>query len=203
MSTAHPVCQGLDATDLADWTGESTLVEAKPKYPIPNQVPGWRSPNYGWHWGNRGVVTSAAIEKPHRSGWRPILECEFDLAYSPLMELDYGRGRLLLCTLDLEDHVALDPAAAILARNIVEYAATAEPTARATRTILVGDKNDRKTLDNLGVLYQVASGIEPDADLTIIGARTRYNETDVRNCLARGGNCLLYTSDAADEVSPV
>ena len=105
VSPVHPVCQGLDRADLTDWSGESTLVEAKPRYPIPNQVPGWRSPDHGWHWGNRGVVTSAAIEKPHRSGWRPILECEFDLAYSPLMELDYGRGRLVLCTLDLEDHV--------------------------------------------------------------------------------------------------
>ena len=62
-------------------------------------------PYAGWHWGNRGAVTSAAIEKPHRSG-SPLLECEFDLAYTPLMELDYGKGRLIVCTLDLEDHVA-------------------------------------------------------------------------------------------------
>ncbi len=104
----------------------------------------------------------------------------------------------VLCTLDLEDHVALDPAAAMLARNIVQYAATAEPMARATRTILVGDDNDRKTLDNLGVLYQVAAGIEPDADLTIIGARTRYNETDVRKCLARGGNVLFLSRNTSN-----
>lgn len=198
VSTVHPVCQGLDRADLTDWSGESTLVEARPRYPIPNQVPGWRSPDHGWHWGNRGVVTSAAIEKPHRSRWRPILQCEFDLAYSPLMELDYGRGRLVLCTLDLEDHVALDPAAAVLARNIVQYVATAEPIARATRTILVGDDNDRKTLEKLGVLYQDAAGIEPDADLTIIGSQTRYDEADVRKCLAGGGNVLFLSRSASN-----
>jgi beta-galactosidase len=49
-------------------------------------------PPYGWRWGNRGALTSGAIEKPHLSGWRPILEAEFDLAYTPLMELDYGRA---------------------------------------------------------------------------------------------------------------
>ena len=58
-----------------------------------------------------GGVSSAAIEKPHRSGWRPLLECEFDLAYTPLMEMDYARGRVILCTLDLEDHLDQDPAA--------------------------------------------------------------------------------------------
>src|SRR5262249_17784982 len=112
----HPVVHGLDASDLADWAGESTLVPAYPAYSL--QEPAWRSPKFGWHWGNRGAVCSAAIEKPLHSGWRPILECEFDLAYSPLLELDYGRGRLILCTLDLEDHVPLDPAAATLARNL-------------------------------------------------------------------------------------
>ncbi len=79
-------------------------------------------PYAGWHWGNRGGVTSAAIEKPHRSGWRPLLECEFDLAYTPLMELDYGQGRLIVCTLDLEDHVALDPAARRMAGRVMDYA---------------------------------------------------------------------------------
>ena len=198
VSPVHPVCRGLDRVDLTDWSGESTLVEARPTYPVPNQVPGWRSPDHGWHWGNRGVVTSAAIEKPHRSGWRPILQCEFDLAYSPLMELDYGRGRLLLCTLDLEDHFALDPAAALLARNVVQYAATSEPIPRATSTILVGDDNDRKALDNLGVLYQGATAIESDSDLTIVGSRARYDEDDVQKCLARGGSVLFLSRSASN-----
>jgi hypothetical protein len=29
---------------------------------------------------------------------------EFDLAYSPLMELDYGEGKIIWSQLDLEDH---------------------------------------------------------------------------------------------------
>ena len=38
------------------------------------------------------------------------------------MELDYGQGRLIVCTLDLEDHVAQDPAARRMAGRIMEYA---------------------------------------------------------------------------------
>ena len=112
FSMNSPVTRGIDADDLRDWTGSSTLIEAYPKY-VGNYLKGNEGdqPYAGWHWGNRGAVTSAAIEKPHRSGWRPLLECEFDLAYTPLMELDYGKGRLIVCTLDLEDHVAADPAA--------------------------------------------------------------------------------------------
>ena len=118
-----PVTDGIDADDLRDWTGSSTLIEAYPEY-VGDYLRGNEGdqPYAGWHWGNRGGVSSAAIEKPHRSGWRPLLECEFDLAYTPLMELDYGKGRLLVCTLDLEDHVALDPAARRLAGRIIDYA---------------------------------------------------------------------------------
>ncbi|MGB2819577.1 MAG: sugar-binding domain-containing protein, partial [Phycisphaerae bacterium] len=66
-----PVTRGIDADDLRDWTGSSTLIEAYPRYQG-SYLKGNEGdqPYAGWHWGNRGGVTSAAIEKPHRSGWR-------------------------------------------------------------------------------------------------------------------------------------
>jgi beta-galactosidase len=182
--------------DLSDWAGESTLVEAHPQAPV--QESRWRSPKYGFHWGNRGAVTSAPLEKPHRSGWRPILECEFDLAYSPLLELDYGLGRLVLCTLDLEDHVLLDPAAALLAKNILRYSAAAKATARARHTILLGDDQDRKTLDDLGLLYQAAADLEPEADLVIIGRKVRVNDAKVQDSLTKGARVLFLSRSDSD-----
>jgi len=189
VSARHPACQDLDGADLSDWSGESTLVEAYPKLPV--QDPRWRSPKYGFHWGNRGVVTSAAIEKPHRSGWRPILECEFDLAYSPLLELEYGEGRLILCTLDLEDHVLVDPAAALLAKNILRYLASPRTTPRAKRTILVGDPQDQQTLKDLGLVFQAAADIDADAGLAIIGRQAQCNEPKMQDYLTRGGRALF------------
>ncbi len=65
-----PITQGIDADDLRDWTGSSTLIEAYPEY-VGDYLRGneGNQPYAGWHWGNRGGVSSAAIEKPHRSGW--------------------------------------------------------------------------------------------------------------------------------------
>ncbi|MGK7925847.1 MAG: beta-galactosidase, partial [Spirulina sp.] len=83
LQSHHPILQGLDELDLRDWRGESTLVEAYPNTLKTGQE--WTekgTPKYGWHWSNRGTVSSAMLEKPHLSSWRPILEGEFALAYS-------------------------------------------------------------------------------------------------------------------------
>ena len=88
-----------------------------------------------FRWGNQGSISSAAIEKPHLSGWTPLLQCEFDLQYSPLMELRRGKGRIILCLLDLEDQVSGDPAAASLLDNLLRYAnAPIPPRRRRART---------------------------------------------------------------------
>ena len=131
-----PVAQGIDADELRDWTGDSTLIEAYPKYEgdyLRGNEGG--QPYAGWHWGNRGGVSSGAIEKPHRSGWTPLLECEFDLAYTPLMELDYGQGRIIVCTLDLEDHVTLDPASRLVAGKVMDHALYAPLAPRAGKVV--------------------------------------------------------------------
>jgi hypothetical protein len=48
------ITDGMDADDLCDWTGSSTLIEAYPEY------------HGDYLRGNRGRVSSVAIEKPHR-----------------------------------------------------------------------------------------------------------------------------------------
>src|SRR5205823_9723639 len=120
-------------------------------------------PYAGWHWGNRGGVTSAAIEKPHRSGWRPLLECEFDLAYTPLMELDYGKGRLIMCTLDLEDHVAQDPAARRLAGRIIDYTLQCPLSPRVGKVVYVGGPAGAAWLERTGVGYQRSETLDTSA----------------------------------------
>ena len=152
-----PVAEGIDADDLRDWTGDSALIEAYPEY-AGNYHRGneGAQPYGGWHWGNRGGVTSVAIEKPHRSGWTPLLECEFDLAYLPLMELNYGKGRLIVCTLDLEDHVALDPAARLMAGRVMDWALHAPLAPRVNKVVYVGGTAGAAWLDKIGVSFQRA-----------------------------------------------
>jgi len=206
----HPAIQGLDQEDLRDWRGASTLTEAYPdtlKNPL--RLSPHNSPWYGWHWGNGGAVSSVPLEKPHRSGWRSLLQSEFDLAYSPLMELDYGQGRLILTTLDLEDHFTQDPAANQLAKQVLNYAATAPLTLRSQKVVLVGDEGDTVGLENLGVKYGRASDLDkldPQAGLQIVGARAKIPEAELQNYLQKGGKVLFLspypaTGDAAKDRS--
>ncbi|HEX8833586.1 MAG TPA: hypothetical protein VF719_05265, partial [Abditibacteriaceae bacterium] len=183
----HPVVAGLDETDLRDWAGTGTLIDG---YPTEYKISRASEPYAGWRWGNRGSVASVAVEKPHRAGWRPLLEAEFDLAYSPLMELDFGRGRLTLCTLDLEDQVSADPAAEKIARQLFDYVATA-PLAPRVETAYLGGPNGQKTLNDLGVLFKAAQTLPATAKLAIIGENAPV-ETSSLEDFARGGGKVVF-----------
>lgn len=192
IDSNHPTVSGLDDADLRDWTGESTLIEA---YPDTIQTGARLSPSnmpwYGWHWGNRGGVSSASIEKPHRTSWRPILESEFDLAYSPLMELDYGKGRLILNELDLEDHFTADAGAAQLVQQIVSYGMNSPVLGKPDKVVLIGGDGDAKKLDSLGVIYQRANAISQDVGLAIVGAQANLKDADLRGYLNAGGKAFF------------
>ncbi|WP_228042122.1 MULTISPECIES: glycoside hydrolase family 2 protein [unclassified Tychonema] len=192
VDSNHPAVIGLDGEDLRDWTGESTLLEAYPDMMETSvKISPARMPWYGWHWGNRGGVSSAAIEKPHRSGWRPILESEFDLAYSPLMELDYGKGRLILNELDLEDHYSVDGGAAQLVQQIMSYGMTSPVLGKPDQVVLIGGDKDAQKLDSLGVFYQRANALSQDVGLAIVGAEANMKDADLRGYLNAGGKAFF------------
>ena len=199
----HAAVRGLDSADLRDWTGSSKLVEPYPVYDVtPNTKRGGHgNPYWGWRWGSRGAVCSAPVEKPHLSSWRPILECEFDLAYSPLMELDYGRGRVVWCTLDLEEHSGADPAADRLARRIVTYAATAALCPKAAKVVLIGGEPSQRLLRSLGLVCEHADRVQADADLIIVGPQAQCDERALVRCVERGGKVLFLAREA--EAAPL
>lgn len=194
-----PITHGIDANDLRNWTGSSTLIEAYPEY-HGNYLRGNErdQPYAGWHWGNRGGVSSAAIEKPHLSGWRPLLECEFDLAYTPLMELDYGKGRLLVCTLDLEDHVALDPAARRMAWRIINYALHSPLSPQTSKVVYLGGATGAAWLDKIGVSYQQSATLDTGAGLLLIGPDATLDTTVLTAYLEKGGKAFFLPLSQAD-----
>ncbi|MBE9126900.1 MULTISPECIES: glycoside hydrolase family 2 protein [unclassified Coleofasciculus] len=198
VNETHLATSGLDELDLRDWAGESTLVEA-----YPDTTKGGMNPNphgtpwYGWHWGNRGAVSSASVEKPHRSSWRPILESEFDLAYTPLMELDYGKGRLIWSTLDLDDHLQLDAAARQLARQLIAYSTTAPLSPKVDKVIFIGSDADVTQLDELGLIYQRTNSLTADAGLVIIGTQAKVNDEQLRAYLNKGGKIFFLPRHTA------
>jgi beta-galactosidase len=194
-----PVAQGIEADDLRDWTGSSTLLTAYPKY-VGNYLRGNEGdqPYAGWHWGNRGGVTSAAIEKPHRSGWTPLLECEFDLAYSPLMELDYGKGRLIVCALDLEDHVELDPAARQMAERVLNYALHAPLAPRVSKAVYIGGTAGADWLGRTGVSFEHSDTLDASVDLLLVGSDATVDSAALNTFLEKGGKAFFLPRAQAD-----
>lgn len=187
----HPALAGIDSEVLRDWAGSGTLIEPFPRYD-PKQIP-----LHGWRWGNRGSVTSAAIEKPHCGGWRPILECDFDLAYTPLMELDAGKGRLTVCTLDLEDHAIVDPAAEKLARQLLEHVRAGRIDPKAPATLYLGDTNGEEFLKQLGVTYQKATRLGDRPALAIIGTGADVTMDALKSFLSMGGRAFVLRTPAS------
>ncbi|HEY3280734.1 MAG TPA: beta-galactosidase, partial [Armatimonadota bacterium] len=189
---SHKGMAGVDSEDLRDWNGESTLLPRHEETPMEIRNGNPVYPRWGWHWGNRGVVSSAAIEKPHYGAWRPLLECEFDLAYSPLMELELGSGSLILCTLDLEDHAAQDPAAALTARLVLGYALSLKPKPRSAKTLYIGA--DTSLVDELGLVYEKAEKPDAKADLVVLGPGSVVTPSEMDAYLSQGGKALYLAA---------
>jgi beta-galactosidase len=195
----HSALYTLHSEGLRDWTGSSTLIEPFPEY-VGNYLRGneREQPYAGWHWGNRGGVSSAPIEKLHRSGWRPLLECEFDLAYTPLMELDYGRGRLIVCTLDLEDHFSQDPATRRTAAQILQYALHAPLAPRASRVVYLGGPAGAAWLKKIGVSYQPSATLDNRTELVLIGTEANLDSVALNRYLNKGGKAFFLPRAQAE-----
>jgi beta-galactosidase len=185
----HPIIKGLDKEDFRDWNGEGNLVEKEANTSLT-----WKNKEdlyYGYHWGNRGSVTSAPIEKPHFGSWKPILECEFDLAYSPLMEIDYGKGILVLSTLDIEGREKIEPVAEIVIKRIIDYLENYEPKERV-RTYYIGDEKINEWLNSIGLIYEKPKEEIKEKCLLIVGKNQDEEiKKHINNVLEKGGNVLL------------
>lgn len=178
---------GVDPQDMRDWRGMSTLKPPfRPGADVPRVTPD-SSPIHGWRGSGRGGVSSVPIEKPHRSGWRALLQSEYAMAFTPLMDASIGAGKLTLCTLDLEDHAPADPGAARIARRMLA-AASAAPTARV-RVTLLGDGADAEALRATGVRFSMTKA--PMSPVVVVGARTILPATVKSAFLAKGGK-LVY-----------
>ena len=121
----HPITKGLDTEHFRDWTGASTLL---PEYltdldDLEVHDPQWQwcgqTSTRVWRCGNRNSVASVLIEKPAVGDWRALIDGEFDLQYSPLLEYTDGTRRTIFCQLDVSGRTAPDPVADMLTLRIL------------------------------------------------------------------------------------
>ncbi len=112
----HPLLAGLEPRDFIDLRGASDLVPARPR-PPPETEKEW--PKRYFKWGNRGITATIVFRKPHFGPFRPVLECGFDLVDTPLLEARLGRGRIVLCNVDVTPRYGVDPVSTRLVTNLI------------------------------------------------------------------------------------
>ncbi|MCX7599194.1 MAG: hypothetical protein N2512_10055, partial [Armatimonadetes bacterium] len=133
----HPVLAGLSAEDLRFW-----------------------QPDH--------IVARKTLIKPMRGNFVPVIDAggirsAIDdmngLSWAPLLELPYGRGRYMLSQLVLVERAGVEPAADILLRNLLNYAAEAPPPVSRRVGLLADPDSKLKTaLDGMGLVYESLLG---------------------------------------------
>lgn len=150
VDASDSLLRGLSPRGLTCWRGAPDLLPATE----------WARSYDFYHaprWGNRHAVASVVLEVPQVVGFRPRLNCEVDLNYTPLVDFHYGKGRITFSTLDFTDRVGTDPDATRLAHNLLTEM-LAEPTTETTPVTTIG-KVDGKLLEALSV--QLADAPNP------------------------------------------
>ncbi|WP_043585783.1 hypothetical protein [Geminisphaera colitermitum] len=195
-----PLFNGLEAADLINWRGSPDLL------PEGEQVVSSDAP-HAPKWTNRHAVASVALRTPQVAGFTPLAEAEFDLAYSPLLQWRDGKGHIYFSTLDFSKRIGIDPAATLLARNLIETAATTTANATSTRPVysLIGDE-DKTLLNKLGI--EAINGFPTSEDaatnaLLIVGrdATTTPATAERIHAFANAGGTVLHLDRLATELN--
>ncbi len=146
--------------DFAHWRGESNHLPAYPKWSADTDWRLGQGSKHGqrnsfgqgryWHWSNKGMVSTFCFEKPQLGNFRVLMDAGFDLLYTPLVEFQQGRGRIVLSQLDLVDHYGVDPAATRLFHRLLgEYS---QPAGHMLgRMAYLGDGRKEELLNELSV----------------------------------------------------
>lgn len=186
---SHPLVRGLDAVDLRDWSGGH------------GPGPGFVQPDPGAalgvgalfppSWGARGAVSLAAPEKPHFGGWRPIIECGFDLSYVPLMELEHGRGVILWCSMEVDSRAESDPVARDLLMRMVGYLEGFRPAPERGPTYFTGGETWRARLEAMGLDFQPVRAMPKVPGLLVVAEDSPIVDRLIAEHLDRGGSVFF------------
>jgi hypothetical protein len=101
---------------------------------------------------------------------------------------------MVWCSLDLEDYVPTEPAATLLARQIVDYAAKAPLSPAGRKAVVIGLPDKQvELMDLLGLEYQEAKEFPAQPGLAVIGSESKLSEAELKDWLQKGGKALFLT----------
>ncbi len=191
---SHPVVRGLDAVDLRDWSGGRG---PRAGLSIPDPGAALRvAARFPVAWGERGAVSVAAPEKPHFGGWRPILECGFDMSYAPLMELEHGRGVILWCSMEVDSRAQDDPVARDLLVRMMGYLEGFRPAPERGPTYYTGGETWRARLEAMGVDFQPVQAMPKVPGLLVVADDSPIVDRRIEEHLDRGGAALFLPRES-------
>ncbi|MFA6294198.1 MAG: glycoside hydrolase family 2 TIM barrel-domain containing protein, partial [Victivallales bacterium] len=179
-----PALAGLRPGDLFDWRGSPDLLpEGKNQASDTRHAPKWTNTN---------AIASTVPQIPRSVGFTPILACEFDMDYSPLLEWRDGKGMVLFCSLDLSGRVGYDPAASLLARRMLEWVDSSKP-APTRRVIYRGGPKGLSLLGKLCVTPEAQFSLDrPAESLLVIGeGGDAVPATELNRFIEDGGHVFV------------
>ena len=196
----HPLLAGITEENLWNWRGDATILPPRLKY---EKHPYTGEPMVKWcdipvsrvyRVSNRGNVASVIIEKPARGDFMPVLDGGYSIQFSPLMEYHEGKGMVLFCQMDVTGRTESDPAAEMLARNILQYVSAWKPAA-VRKVLYVGDPVGKSHLERAGLSPGTYEGGKLSADQVLVvgsggGQKLAASAPAVADFLKAGGNLL-------------
>lgn len=183
-----------------DWRGSATLL---PPY---LEVPAFEATNPKWNWngfdntrvwraGNRGCVTQVPLEKPAIGNWNPLLQCGFDLQYTPLAEFREGKGRILFCQLAATGRTECEPQAEDFFLKALSRLDRAEiPPERIV--FYAGAPEGEALLASLKVPFHAYAGKLPENALLVLGPGAKVPR--LSNAVEAGANVLALGLGATE-----
>ncbi|MEI3800689.1 MULTISPECIES: glycoside hydrolase family 2 TIM barrel-domain containing protein [unclassified Chitinophaga] len=171
-----PLLAGLQPADMINWRGSPDLL------PEGKQAKSYDT-QHAPKWTNRHAVASVALKTPEVAGFTPILQTEFDMAYTPLLEWRYGKGKVTFCSLDLTGRVGADPAATLLAKNLFTSQPPSLPGLRDV--YYTGDSTGRQLLLNAGISFH--DGPATGNAIWVVGPDQTAIPPQINTFVAAGG----------------
>ncbi len=109
-----------------------------------------------------------------------------------------GKAGSMVCTLDLEDHYAQDPAARRIAGRIIDYALRAPLCPRAGKVVYLGGATGAAWLNQIGVSYQPSATLDNGAGLLLIGSEAAFDPAALNAYLEQGGKAFFLPREQAE-----
>ncbi|HLF33707.1 MAG TPA: hypothetical protein VI583_05700, partial [Cyclobacteriaceae bacterium] len=132
----------------------------------------------------------------------PLIDGGYSLQYSPLMEYREGSGMVLFCQMDVTGRTESEPAAEILARNMISYVSYWKPR-ESRQAYYAGSDSGKAHLERSSVTLEDYEGgnLRP-TDILIVGpeggSKLTVNQKAISKWLKKGGRMLTIGINMED-----